>query len=120
MLHVVKSVYDASHPLGVITVKCVSDLIAIIKSHRKETGERYCRLFASLPGGLRLDRWVALSTNERTLLAKTELSPAPLEIRVEDIDACPYLGRFLHSGRLFYDPLEMEMPANAGVMQRLS
>lgn len=120
MLHVVKTSYDASHPLGVVTVKCVADLVAIVRSHQLETGERYCRLFAILPGGIRLDRWVALGANQRTLLAKTALSPAPIEIPLEDVDACPYLGRFLNSGRLLYDPLELEIPANVGAMQRLS
>lgn len=120
MLHVVTQDFDASHPLGVVPVTNVTQLIALIRKHRGDTGERYCRLFASLPGGLRMDRWVALSCNERTLLARTELSPAPLEIPIENVSECPYLGRFLMSGRLFYDSLELEMPANARTMQRLS
>lgn len=120
MLHVVKQGYDASHPLGVVQINSVAQLADIIQKHKLETGERFCRLFASLQGGIRMDRWVALSSNNRTLLAKSELSPAPLEIPLEKVTECPYLGRFLKSGRLFYDSLELEMPANARAMQRLS
>jgi len=120
MIRLVNVAFDSSHPLGVSTISCSEVLVQVVRRHVSETGQRYCRFFAVLPQGIRLERWVALSPDEKSLLVRTEFGDVPTEVQLNEVEDCRSLGRFMKSGRLYYDPLELEMPSDARAMQRFS
>jgi hypothetical protein len=112
MVRIVSSKFDKQHPLGVKQVTDTVALVKIIEQHVREKGERYCPFFASLPGGIRLERWVALCTGDR-LLVRTVLGAEPEAVQIIDALESRYLGRFLKEGRLYYDAEELELPSHS-------
>jgi hypothetical protein len=119
MVYIVSPLLDRQHPLGVTGIPDVETLVEIVSAHMLEHGERYCPLFATLPNGIRLERYVALVGEDR-LAVKTEFSAIPEEIHIDRISESRYLGRFMASDRLFYDPFGLEVPCNLTAMQRFS
>lgn len=124
MLKCVPMEFDRAHPIGVVQILTVRQLVDIATNHRKEKGDRYCPFFVSMPGGIRLLRFVTVYPGN-LLVIQSDFGTKPEEVPIEQAEHSKYLGRYLQEGRLFYDSLSLELPdvlptKHLSAMQRLS
>lgn len=119
MIHIVPTILDKQHPLGVKAIRSVDDLVQTVTQHSQIYGSRFCPFFAALPSGIRMERLVAIQGRDR-LVIKTDFSAQPEEIELNLAHHSRYIGRYLSEGRLFYDEYGLEVPANLSAMQRFS
>lgn len=120
MLYIALKGFETSNAIGVMPIHSVEELAKFIDKHHEESKDRFCPFFVNLRAGLRLSRWVARDLGGHGFQVRLEQDQTPVFVAAERLMETSFLGRYIREGRLFYDSLNLELPANLKSMQRFS